>query len=233
MNRLPKLTPRLATIAQSVPQGAIVADVGTDHGYIPVYLTAAGICPKAYASDIKEGPIASAKKNIAAYGMEEKVTALVAPGLEGLEQSDADTIVIAGMGGEMIRDIIKASDLAKKEGVTLILQPMTSQEDLKRYLFSHGFQVREERICQEGEKFYTILWVVRGEEAHPQEVYHYIGYHVLQHHDEATLGYLRHQKKRYEAIRSAMEGKSGQDQEKLRRVKEILQILAERLEGET
>jgi len=108
------LSKRLEQVASMVTKGNIIADIGTDHGYVPIYLVEKGICPKAYAMDINQGPIESAIKNIENYGLSEKIQAIKSNGLEKLEPEKADTIIIAGMGGELIVNILE-NGLAKLE----------------------------------------------------------------------------------------------------------------------
>lgn len=121
------LSKRLEQVASMVTKGNIIADIGTDHGYVPIYLVEKGICPKAYAMDINQGPIESAIKNIENYGLSEKIQAIKSNGLEKLEPEKADTIIIAGMGGELIVNILE-NGLAKLENCSrpvkeLVLSP--------------------------------------------------------------------------------------------------------------
>lgn len=230
----PQLTPRLACIAQMVRPGAVVADIGTDHAHLPVALVMEGICPHAYACDVAQGPLDRAKANILRHGQQERIPTILADGLAGVEQSDADTIVIAGMGGETIRDILQPSALARKPEVTLLLQPMTAYPQLKAYLFEAGWQVQQERAVQEGEKCYTVLQVVRGQEPHPEEIYQYIGWHLWQQHDSVTEAYLHHQYRRYLRIWQGMARSSdGGQEDKRRAVRMVLDQLEQRWEEQT
>ena len=129
------LSKRLEQVASMVTKGNIIADIGTDHGYVPIYLVEKGICPKAYAMDINQGPIESAIKNIENYGLSEKIQAIKSNGLEKLEPEKADTIIIAGMGGELIVNILE-NGLAKLENCSRPVKELVDRQDatLKKYL---------------------------------------------------------------------------------------------------
>ena len=150
------LSKRLSAAASFVSDGAIVADIGTDHAYIPINLILSGKASYAIASDVNEGPIAIAKENIEKYGVADKITVRVANGLDGIEQYKPDNILICGMGGELIVNILKASEYIKNSSVKLILQPMTSIKELREYL-SDGFLITNEEIVYDASKLYQII----------------------------------------------------------------------------
>lgn len=229
--KYPELTPRLACVAEMVPHGSVVADIGTDHAHLPVMLVKEGICPHAYACDVAQGPLSRAQETIARHGLTGQVRTVLADGLAGVEQSDARVIVIAGMGGESIRDILAASALAKREDVTLLLQPMTAYPALKQYLAQAGWCVQQEQAVQEGEKFYTVVRAVRGQEIHPEQLYQYIGWHIWQRHDAQTEGFLHHQYARYLRIWQGLCRSSAMGQEHKRQaVRLVLDELEKRWE---
>lgn len=151
-----ELEPRLAACAALV-KGDKVADVGTDHAYIPIYLVGNGLCESAVASDINEGPAGRAFENVRAYGLEDKIEVICTPGLEGDAFDGCDGIVIAGMGGELIASIIDAAPICKNSGVHLVLQPMTKAECLREYLWGHGFAVTDDIAVREGERIYQVI----------------------------------------------------------------------------
>ena len=155
MNQIAPLRPRLAATAALVGKGS-VADIGSDHAWLPITLCLRGT-PSALASDLNEGPCSNARANIAALGLDEKIKVVCRPGLDGIEDFAPDNIVIAGMGGELIADILSASEYPRLSRCLLILQPMTMQDKLRRYLFSAGFAIREERVVCDEKKYYQIL----------------------------------------------------------------------------
>ncbi len=153
-----KISKRLCTAASLVRDGAVVADIGTDHAYLPIYLALNGKIKSAIASDINEGPIERAKENIHKYNLEEMIQARVAPGLEGIEKFKPTDIVICGMGGELIVKILEASQYVRNKNVRLVLQPMTTARELREYL-QDGFSTIAEKIVFEDNKIYQILCV--------------------------------------------------------------------------
>ncbi len=154
----PVLSPRLLAAAKMVREGARLADVGTDHGYLPVYLSCKNKISFALASDIARGPLARAEENIANADMCGKIRTLLAPGLEGAENFEPTDIVIAGMGGEMIVSILDKAAFVRKGDIHLILQPMTKQEFLREYLCAEGFEfLREDLVCERQRIYQLIL----------------------------------------------------------------------------
>lgn len=158
-----ELTPRLETIARQVPQGAILADVGTDHALLPVWLLLEGRISRAIASDLREGPLSRAKETVEQHGVADRVSLRLCDGLSGIQAGEADVVAIAGMGGETIAAILEQAPWTK-EHTLLLLQPMTSFQDLRKWLFDHGYTVEQESICQEGSRMYTILTVRGGQD---------------------------------------------------------------------
>lgn len=151
-----KLSKRLSTAASFVRDGAFVADIGTDHAYLPIHLVTIGKVKGAIASDINKGPITKAKENIAKYGYTDKIFTQIANGLDNIEKYKPNDIMICGMGGELIAEILDASPYIKNKNVRLILQPMTSVFELREYL-ANGFSIVFERIVCEDDKIYQII----------------------------------------------------------------------------
>lgn len=151
------LSPRLEAVAGFVRKGHKLIDVGTDHGYIPAYLIINGVIPCASACDIGRMPLLNAKKTAEKYGIEDKMKLTLSDGLKEIKPSDGDDVVIAGMGGELIRDILKDCKWIKKEGIRLILQPMTHYEDVRRFLYENGFYILEEKGVSDAGKYYCVI----------------------------------------------------------------------------
>lgn len=152
-----ELDSRLMACADFVRRGSVAADIGSDHAYLPIYLVKNGICPKAIASDVNKGPINRAKINIAEAGLEDKICTLLADGLDKASVLCPDDIIIAGMGGELIRDILNASEYVKNKDVRLILQPMTMSDVLREYLYVSGYDILDEKVCVAAGKCYQII----------------------------------------------------------------------------
>ena len=154
--KAPALTPRLMAAASFVRHGATVADVGTDHAYLPIYLVANGIAKAAVASDINEGPYLRALSNIRANRLENKISAVHCGGLCGIDAYSPTDILICGMGGELIATIIDEAKWTKNTNIRLVLQPMTHSEILRSYLLESGFAIIDEKLAKE-EKIYEII----------------------------------------------------------------------------
>lgn len=154
------LTKRLQSVADMVTLGNRVCDVGCDHGYVSIYLVKNEISPSAIAMDVRPGPLSQAEKNIKAFRAESKVTTRLSDGLDKLEFGEADTIVIAGMGGPLMRDIIvRGLDVAKSV-TELVLQPQSEIPEFRRFLKTNGFITTAEDMVYEDGKFYPMMKVV-------------------------------------------------------------------------
>lgn len=147
---------RLRAIADAVRDGVFFYDVGTDHAYLPTYLLQNGRVPFATASDIVAGPLAIAAQTLRQGGVEDRVRLVLTDGLRGIELIPPCDIAIAGMGGEMIAAILDDAPQVRREGVRLLLQPMTKVCELRAYLAEHGFAFEREQIVKEG-KLYSLL----------------------------------------------------------------------------
>lgn len=154
-----ELKGRLGAIAKKVPCCNTIADIGTDHAYIPMYAVEKGICKKAVAADIKRGPVEIAERNIRRYELQSSIETRLGYGLDPLGADEADVIVIAGMGGIMIQEIIGAGIEKSKNTKLLILQPMNCVEILRKWLYENGFDIIEESLAEETDKIYNILCV--------------------------------------------------------------------------
>lgn len=158
------ITPRLQSLINTAPRAALTADIGTDHAYVPIELVKSGMADRAVASDIRPGPLASAQKNIAAAGLSDRIETRLGPGVSVLKPGEAECIIIAGMGGELIEEIIK-DGAGIIGGAALLLQPMNSQHTLRKYLAENGFAITGEELAAEGFKIYNIIAARRGEGA--------------------------------------------------------------------
>lgn len=148
---------RLRAAAGFVRQGAVFADIGTDHAYLPVFLLGEGKISRAYAADINEGPLARARLHIAESGYGEYITPVLTNGLMGLDRCGITDVAICGMGGELIADIIAAAPFVKDGRIRLVLQPMTRAAHLRRFLAGEGFAIVDECVVEAAGKFYFCL----------------------------------------------------------------------------
>jgi len=153
-----KLPNRLKTIADQIKNGAAVADIGTDHGYLPVYLAQSGLASRIIASDMSAGSLKSAKRSAEKYDVTEMIEFINAPGLTGIDETTVDTIVIAGVGGETIIEILEETPWTKN-GKSLILQPQTKKEKLFAYLQENGYTVSEVTTTHDRGREYVVISV--------------------------------------------------------------------------
>ncbi len=151
------LDKRLGMVASLVRQGSRVADVGTDHAYLPVYLIQAGVATGAIAADIGEGPLDAARHTVIAAGLESAVSLRLGDGLAPVSADEVDDIVIAGMGGETIVAILNAAIWIKNPHYRLVLQPMSRAEELRRWLLYNGFTITTERLVQDKHHLYPVM----------------------------------------------------------------------------
>lgn len=148
---------RLAAAASFGRKGKRVADIGTDHASLPIYIVGNDLSPYAVACDINKGPLNAAKQNIAASNLSDRIDTFLTDGLNGLEQFNPEDVYILGMGGELIWRIIEASELTKQNGIRLILQPMTHPNDLRLGLYSNGFNIVDETLVRDRDRVYQII----------------------------------------------------------------------------
>ena len=152
-----ELTPRLQAVAELIPERAALADIGTDHAYLPAWLLGRGQVRRAIAADINQGPLERARLTAQQYGCTDKMDFRLCDGLAGIAPGEADAIVIAGMGGETIAAILQAAPWVQDARYTLILQPMSAQPDLRGWLWRNGFSIKKERLACEGDRLYNIM----------------------------------------------------------------------------
>ena len=162
-----ELTPRLRTAADLVPAGARLADIGTDHAYLPAALLLEGKIPYAIAADLRHGPLLRAKETAAEYGCRDRMGFRLCDGLKGIRPEETDAIVIAGMGGETIAQILADAPWVRERNVPLVLQPMSSLPDLREWLFQNGYQIEEERLAREEDAIYVVMSVRAGGDGPP------------------------------------------------------------------
>ncbi|MCL1844225.1 MAG: class I SAM-dependent methyltransferase [Defluviitaleaceae bacterium] len=145
---------RLQTILKCIKNCEVLADIGTDHAYLPIEAIRAGVCKRAVACDISPGPLKIANFNIQEAELKNHIETRLGDGLKPLKKDEADCIVIAGMGGKRICEILFNS---REKIKNLILQPQHDLEELRRFLHSNGYTIKNEELTREKERFYIIL----------------------------------------------------------------------------
>lgn len=157
-----ELSVRLQAVADMVTEGTKVADVGTDHAYIPIYLVEHDKNPSAIAVDINRGPLKKAEENISSHNLENKIETRLSDGLKQLHLGEADSVVIAGMGGGLVVKIMEEGTLHKKYVKEWILQPQSEISKVRQYLNENGYCIVEENMVIDEGKFYPMMRVTEG-----------------------------------------------------------------------
>lgn len=152
---VPNLTPRLRAAADLTPPGTRLADVGTDHAYLPAYLLGKGRIASAIGTDLRPGPLERARQTAERYGLEERVQLRLCDGLAAVDAGEVDTVVVAGMGGETILSILEAAPWSLDK--VCILQPMSAAEELRAGLDRLGAAIVKETLVREGRTLYLLL----------------------------------------------------------------------------
>jgi tRNA (adenine22-N1)-methyltransferase len=197
-----KLTNRLAAIAAYAVNFERVADIGTDHCYVPVWLLRSGKVKQVYASDINKGPLQRARETAEEYGIKTGLELVLSDGMSHLNPDSVDAIIVAGMGGETIAGILSASDWIGEGRHALILQPMTKTEELIRWLHLNGLRARDAALAEDEGEIYLIILAGPGEPK-PSVCELYVPEVLAEKRDPLLGKYLDRQIRR---ITSAVEG---------------------------
>ena len=158
-----QLSERLSSVASMVTAGNCLADVGTDHGYVPIYLYERQIIPHAIAMDVNKGPLERARLHIAEYGYHKAIETRLSDGLQALNAGEADSVVIAGMGGPLIIKILSAYPEVTASLKELILQPQSEISEVRVWLGEQGYEIVEEHMVFEDGKYYSMFKAVKNE----------------------------------------------------------------------
>ena len=193
----PILTPRLRQIAEQIMPCACVADIGTDHAYLPAFLCITKKADRGIASDIRRGPLQRAEATLNRYGLTSCIETRLGGGVDTLKPGEADCIVIAGMGGLMIGEILKANPAVFAAAGQILLQPMTAVPELRTFLYENGYTILTETLAKEEEKLYHILSVKAAQEPEPcTDAELYFGKQLLSGNGEYVSDYIRKQQRK-------------------------------------
>lgn len=157
MNNIINISERLKCVAGLVNKGARVADIGTDHAYLPIYLVQNEISNKVYACDVRKEPLRRAKLHIDEYGLSDKITTQLCDGLKGINKGDVDTVTICGMGGKLMKNILKAGIDKLGDNTQLVLSAQSELRDFRKYLLETGIDIKSEHMLLEDGKYYFIF----------------------------------------------------------------------------
>lgn len=231
-----KISERLKTAASLVAPGNVLADVGTDHGYVPIYLLEQGKIPRAIAMDINRGPLERAKEHIRLYGMENYIETRLSDGVAALRPREADTILIAGMGGGLVMHILETGEEVCKAAKELVLQPQSELARLRHFLEDNGYVTEAEEMVKEEGKFYPMMRVCYGPKAaveisEKKEIFHRYGKLLLEMRHPILEEYLRKERLVQEDIFQRLKEQpgTGQIQRRIFEVEDILEKNGEAL----
>lgn len=228
------LSNRLKTISEMIDNNTkTIVDVGTDHGYIPIYLAKNKKIDYAIASDINKGPVEKAKLNIKNYSLENRIKCRLGGGLTTIKKNEVEAAIIAGMGGNLIRDIIEESLDVFKNLDYVILQPVQNPEVLKEYIYSKGYDILDENLVKEDEKFYEIFKIRYNNNIKEIEtIYYEISEVLLKKKHPVMKEYLNFKLGKYmkicDGLKLNSEGATSRKKElefKVSKIKEFLECL--------
>ena len=206
-----KLTDRLLKIASLVDKDKRLADIGTDHGYIPVYLLKKNTIQYAILGDVNKGPLDNAKKEVMRNNLIDKVDLRLGSGIEVLKPNEVDEIIIAGMGGMLINDILKANEAVAHTTEKLILQPMQAPEELRMFLYKNGYKIIDEHLVREEHRLYEIIECkyegLKEQDIEP--IYYEIGQKLIEKQDPLLKDFIENKIRINENILRKLDGKDG------------------------
>lgn len=213
-----KLNGRLKLIAESIPHCSLLADIGTDHAYIPIHAVLNGKCERAVAADLRPGPLRMAQVNINRHGLQDNIETRLGDGLEPIRTEECEVVVIAGMGGALIKKILSDSMEKAQKALILLLQPNNAVEALRHWLYLNGFEICSEKLVEDSRKLYCLIeagWT--GVQEVKDDFCCYIGEKVFNGNDALLERYLR---KKLGELNTIISGRARSDPDKIRRFEE-------------
>ena len=214
-----RISDRLRIVAHMCDKGAVVADIGTDHGYLPIYLVQEGIAPSAIAMDLRKGPLEKAKKHICDNCLEDRIQTRLSDGLEKLSKNEADIITICGMGGRLIADIVTKGKDVITQNTILVVSPQSEVGEFRHFLVSQGFEIEDEQMLKEDGKYYFIIKCRNSDESvcsEFSETQYQYGWKLLDSKDKTLYEYLIKEKETNEGISNSIKKDESNPTVKLR-----------------
>ena len=220
-----ELSKRLQAVADLVSDGMVVADVGTDHGYIPIYLIETKKSPKAFAMDVNKGPLLRAKEHIAEHGLISSIETRLSDGVRALKKGECECVVVAGMGGALTIKIMEEGKDIFRDLKEFVLQPQSELQKVRAYLYQNAYSIVEENMVLDDGKFYPMFRVINGQSQEYHAIELCYGKLLLEQKNAVLKTFLQKEKAVKELILSNLEQSFGEHIETRR--KEI----QEELEG--
>jgi len=222
-----ELSKRLKFIASHIEKCKSIVDIGTDHGYIPIYAVKNNLCESAIASDINKDPVRKSKLNISLEGLSEKIETRLGGGLEPIKTKEVDGIIIAGMGGNLIRDILEEGKNKLPFFKFIILQPAQNPEVLREYLYNNGYKILEEDLCFDEGIYYELFKVVKNNEEHTKvdNIFYEFSPILLKKKHTLMLPYLESKEEKYKKILGFIKDDSESAKKRKEEIKEKLNFI--------
>ena len=222
-----ELSKRLKFIASHIEKCKSIADIGTDHGYIPIYAVKNNLCESAIASDINKDPVRKSKLNISLEGLSEKIETRLGGGLEPIKTKEVDGIIIAGMGGNLIRDILEEGKNKLPFFKFIILQPAQNPEVLREYLYNNGYKILEEDLCFDEGIYYELFKVVKNNEEHTKvdNIFYEFSPILLKKKHTLMFPYLESKEEKYKKILGFIKDDSESAKKRKEEIKEKLNFI--------
>ena len=206
-----ELSKRLYAVAGLVTEGASVADIGTDHGYVPIYLVESGIASKVIALDVNQGPLNRARMHIVGHGLGDRIETRLSDGLAMIRPGEVDTVIASGMGGPLTIRILQEGKEVADQLNALILQPQSEICRVRRFLTENGYRIEQEDMVLEDGKYYPVMRVVHGTKE-PYEEWEYLyGKRLLEARHPVLLEFLKRELHIKESILEQLAGRSGSE----------------------
>lgn len=206
-----QISDRLKLVISFVSPCRSAADIGTDHGYVPIQLVKSGIVKRAYAMDINQGPLERAKEHIEAEKLSEYIEVRQSDGLDSLRENEAETVIIAGMGGELTVKILKNGEKVLNSVRELILSPHSEVYLVRKYLIDSGYDILKEKMICDGGKYYTVIKAARSgnnektKKLYDDRIYYLYGRKLIEEKDSVLREYLGKKKRQCEQILAGLE----------------------------
>lgn len=217
-----RISSRLRAVASMVTEGNRVADVGCDHGYVPIYLIQNGRIPSAIAMDVNSGPLLRAREHIELNGLSEYIETRLSDGLDALREGEADTVILAGMGGPLMERILNDGREALRTVTELVLEPQSDVAGFRRFLSENGYVIADENMILEDGKYYPIVRAVHGERYGLDEVQARFGPVLLARKNPVLIQFLERERRIRETILSRLDGADALTEDAEKRRQELL-----------
>ncbi len=227
------LAKRLAAVVEYIPSGSIVADIGTDHAYLPIFLVETGKCPQVIATELNLGPYQSAGRTVEEFKLSDQIDLRLVDGLKALKPGEVDVLVLAGMGGNTIREILSMAPAVLDSVKRLVLQPMVDPGDLRTWLAAAGWKIIDEKLVEDDGRIYIIIVAEPGRENTKDLLLLELGPRLLEEKDPLLKPYLNNIANRVERVLDELAAaksnaaikKTIEMKEKLARIREVVDCL--------